>query len=204
MSISASKRKRAPHSKETIQKMIETKAAFSGERKKQIKEKQSLVAKKRTPEIIEKIAKARKLRGVESFQGGRKNKGSKRSLESRLKMRESRLQFIEKNGYPARDTSIELAIKKELQERSIDFEVQLRLTDFIVDFYLPRYKLVIECDGCWFHGCPECFPDGTPYANRNRDQFRDTKLIQSGYDIQRFWEHEINKSPKDCIDRLCL
>ena len=58
----------------------------------------------------------------------------------------------------------------------------------IVDFYIPEFKLVIQCDGCYWHGCPIHYPR----MATNRDAIQDTKLTTLGYKVIRFWEHEIN------------
>lgn len=105
------------------------------------------------------------------------------------------------------NTSIEVSIKEVLVARGILFEHQKRLGKFLVDFYLPDYNVVIECDGCYWHCCNLCGRrKETEFTSNLRllNECRDTKLIQTGYDVWHFWEHEINKSPSDCIDRLCL
>jgi len=40
----------------------------------------------------------------------------------------------------------------------VKFNPQFSLCGLLVDFYLPEYRLVIECDGCLWHNCPVCKP----------------------------------------------
>ena len=96
-----------------------------------------------------------------------------------------------------KDTSIELKIEEELKERDISYKKQFPLCKVArVDFYLPDSKIVIQCDGDYWHNLINVKEKGIK---------QDKILFENGYKVYRFWEHEINKSPKDCIDTiLCL
>jgi len=65
----------------------------------------------------------------------------------------------------------------------------------IVDFYLPEYRIVIECDGDYWHNLP---------GTREKDEMKDKVLIFNGFNVYRFWEHEINESVESCINKLLL
>lgn len=93
-----------------------------------------------------------------------------------------------------KDTGIELKIEAELQRRNINYQKQVPLCKIArVDFYLPEYRIVIQCDGDYWHNKP-----GIP----ERDERQDKVLTFNGFNIFRFWEHEINESPKKCIDKI--
>jgi len=119
--------------------------------------------------------------------------GRKRTLASRFKQRRSMI------GNPNRkfkDTNIELKVEAELQRRNINYQKQVPLCKIaIVDFYLPEYRIVIQCDGDYWHSLPK---------QKEKDIRQDTVLTFNGFNVYRFWEHEINKSVKECINRLCL
>lgn len=70
-----------------------------------------------------------------------------------------------------------------------------------VDFYLPEHKIVIECDGCYYHNCLIHFPESHK-TTREADKQKTKKLEKAGYKVYRFWEHEINKSPEECIKQI--
>jgi very-short-patch-repair endonuclease len=128
------------------------------------------------------------------------------SPETRTKMR------MHKILHPDRkfcNTSIEQKIAKELErrgyKRNLDFYQNKGLAKICnVDFYLPEYKVVIECDGCRYHACKQCgyikyFQDAI-----TKDKRKTKMLEKKGFVVYRFWEHEINRSPEECINRVRL
>ena len=61
---------------------------------------------------------------------------------------------------------------------------------YILDFYLPKYKLGIELDGTSFH-------------NKERDEIRDNYILkQAGINIIRITDKEWRKNYKNCIRRV--
>jgi len=56
---------------------------------------------------------------------------------------------------PNKNTSIEIIIKSVLDSLNILYEQQYIIKGFVVDFYLPDYNLLIECDGDYWHSRPE-------------------------------------------------
>jgi len=139
---------------------------------------------------------------------GLKRRGEKRrpkTEQEKQEIRERMLRHLAVNK--KKSTDIELAIEAELVRRQIHFVKQKRLLNFLVDFYLPDYEVVIECDGCFWHACPECdLPRDPNFIQKTRaaDERRDTLLLQAGYEVFRFWQHEILKSASECVDRLCV
>lgn len=91
-------------------------------------------------------------------------------------------------------TSIELKMKEELDRRSLEYEEQYVINNkFIVDFYLPKYNAVIECDGDYWHNLPD---------TKKRDKAKNAYLTKCGFNLFRFWEHEINSDVSSCVDKL--
>lgn len=82
-------------------------------------------------------------------------------------------------------SSIELKVKKQLKSLGILFEEQKMLCQgkFVVDFYLPEYWLVIECNGDYWHNLDE---------RKARDKRLEEYVLSKGRDILWLWEHEIN------------
>lgn len=101
-----------------------------------------------------------------------------------------------------KDTKIELKVEAELQKQNINYQKQVPLCKIaIVDFYLPDHNSVIQCDGCYWHNCP--IHNLKPLAGRTeKDRNKDLILYSNGFKVFRFWEHEINKSTEECINRI--
>lgn len=79
------------------------------------------------------------------------------------------------------------------------------------DFYFPESKVAIFLDGCFWHGCPKCghvpsvnrpFWKAKIERNQQRDKLTDELLRQIGITAVRFWEHELQECPRQCIKRL--
>ena len=70
----------------------------------------------------------------------------------------------------------------------------------VVDFLISGTKIIIQTDGCFWHGCPEHNPKWI--KRKENDKRQDGILTEAGYIVYRFWEHTINKSPSSCIDSI--
>ncbi len=79
------------------------------------------------------------------------------------------------------------------------------------DFCFPSEKLVVFVDGCFWHGCPQC--GHTPKTNngywkekvkrnRARDQRNATELRSQGFEVIRFWEHQLQGDLGKIIARV--
>ncbi len=101
------------------------------------------------------------------------------------------------------NTKIEQKIATELTKRGIYFQQNIGLSNIAnVDFYLPEYRIVIEADGCLYHACQQC---GfiKYYQDVPLNDIRKMNLLKfNGFNVYHFWEHEINKSPEECINKI--
>ena len=101
-----------------------------------------------------------------------------------------------------KDTSIELKVEQELISRRLNYQKQVPLCKTaIVDFYLPEYRIVIQCDGCYWHNCP-IHGHGEIKHCSEKDERQDKVLTFNGFNVYRFWEHEINSSVEGCLDKI--
>jgi very-short-patch-repair endonuclease len=95
------------------------------------------------------------------------------------------------------ETEIERKMRAELKRRELQFEEQKWLKGLpprtTVDFYLPNYKIVIYCDGDYWHNL-----EGRP----ERDNVLTQKLKDNGYVVFRFTEHAINDNVSNCVDTI--
>jgi DNA mismatch endonuclease (patch repair protein) len=99
-----------------------------------------------------------------------------------------------------RDTTPELAVRRELHRRGLRFRVDYPvLPRRRADIAFPRRRVAVFIDGCFWHDCPE---HGTASkanaefwaeklaANKTRDRDTDLRLGEVGWTVLRFWEHE--------------
>ena len=79
------------------------------------------------------------------------------------------------------------------------------------DFVLPKMKLAIFVDGCFWHGCPRhcnapsdnrAFWKKKLAANKTRDRRVNQTLRKSGWHVVRIWEHDLAKRGTACIRRI--
>ncbi len=133
------------------------------------------------------------LTGVYSDETLQKNReahlGKTRSDETKQSQSVSRIKYLQANVGPWRDTKPERELESRLQAAGLCYEKQKRVGNMLVDFYLSQQNLVIEVDGCYWHGCPDCFPDGG--FGPDKFEARQKSLEVLGYDAIRIWEHEL-------------
>lgn len=169
-----------------------------GKKRPEVKEFFTTKGRKHTEEWKE-AARKRMISNKHGFQKGvAMRKGKKASEETRAKLREWHSSNPQKiNKY----TSIELKVEQELIKRGINYEKQVPLCKVaIVDFYLPEYRIVIQCDGCYWHSCPEHNPNGK--GNPEKETRQNAVLTFNGFNVYRFWEHDINTDVAKCLDQL--
>jgi very-short-patch-repair endonuclease len=91
-----------------------------------------------------------------------------------------------------RRTSIEIKMAEELTSRGIEYIEQYNLGNkFALDFFLPEYGIVVECDGDYWHRLPK---------NVARDKSKNAYVKACGFSMYRFWESEINSDVESCVD----
>lgn len=96
-------------------------------------------------------------------------------------------------------SSIEKKIHKQLEAFGIPYVSQFRIGRYIADVYIPDLNLVIECHGCYWHGCARCFTleEKIRYQDaekiRQRDAQKTELTIELGYNLLTLWEHDIKK-----------
>ena len=95
-------------------------------------------------------------------------------------------------GNKNRRTSIEIKMAEELTSRGIEYIEQYNLGNrFALDFFLPEYGIVVECDGDYWHRLPQ---------NMKRDKAKNAYIKACGFSLYRFWESEINRDVEACVD----
>lgn len=91
---------------------------------------------------------------------------------------------------------IELIGQSILKELNLNFEEQVLIANkFLVDVYISEYNLIIQWDGDYWHGHISKLKNGIPDHRQSKrmklDISQNKYLKKCGYNILRFWEHEI-------------
>lgn len=112
-----------------------------------------------------------------------------------------------------KDTKPEIQFRKKLWEKGIRYRVNNKNLTGNPDVIIKKYKIVIFIDGIFWHGYK--WEDRKPKIKSNReywipkierniqrDKENNKKLLDEGWQVVRFWEHEIKKDIETCIDRV--
>lgn len=92
-----------------------------------------------------------------------------------------------------RNTSIELKLQKELSDRNIIFETDKPLERCTRADIFIEPNIAIYADGDYWHNIPE---------RKIKDSNINKRLLDAGYKVYRFWEHDIHNDPISCIDKV--
>lgn len=95
--------------------------------------------------------------------------------------------------FPNANTSIELKVRQWLDNLNIPYEQQVLTEGICRPDFLLENKLIIECDGDFWHSSPNA---------KTRDAKKELLLGFKGYTILRLTETDINKHSRRCINRI--
>lgn len=113
-----------------------------------------------------------------------------RQLRELLFPRRYKRRFVR---WPDPPTSIERRITREMTRQGLHFVVHQRFGYYTADIYLPDHRVVVECDGDYWHNLP---------GRREHDAKRDAWFARRGIRTFRLAEHEINRSAARCVERI--
>ena len=137
-----------------------------------------------------------------------------RSKTVRKKKKLTREEIIKRNierskkPHPKYGTSkLEKKFAKDFLEKlGIRYEEQFEAKDIkrFYDFYLPDYRVLLECDGDFYHSYGKVYEEMNPMQKRNArvDEIKNEWAALHGYPLIRIWEHDINENPEKVLDML--
>ncbi|HZT67404.1 MAG TPA: very short patch repair endonuclease [Acidimicrobiales bacterium] len=119
------------------------------------------------------------------------------------------------SAFPRRDTSPELALRRELHRRGLRYFVHRRPIPTLrrqADVVFPRMKVAVFVDGCFWHGCVDhgrrehrtngwYWPEKIQ-RNFDRDRDTDLQLVGAGWAVFRVWEHDDPAAAAEAIRGL--
>jgi len=110
-----------------------------------------------------------------------------------------------------KDTSLEMAFRHYIWSHGIrGYRVRTKLVGH-PDLVFRGLRIAVFIDGCLWHGCPVCCESPRTHGefwsnkirqNTKRDRQVDQKLAQEGWEVLRFWGHEVESDPEGCRVRL--
>ena len=113
--------------------------------------------------------------------------------ETRDKIRQSRIRFMSSGKNPLCDTYIEKIFEHELKFMNVSYRKQVPLLGrTVVDFLLPE-KVVVYCDGEYWHNLP---------GRRDMDKRQTSLLETNGYSVYRFTGKELKNDVKRCLQTI--
>ncbi|MBU3907111.1 MAG: endonuclease domain-containing protein [Nanoarchaeota archaeon] len=126
------------------------------------------------------------------------------------RFRELTIKRLENNEFPFFDTKIEKKMAKELVKKNIPFVKQFKIDNkFVCDFAIPPLKIIIECDGDYWHANPKLYNKHNPemlnrrqIKNIQRDKFKDKYLSKKGWIVLRFFESDIKLNTARCVKQI--
>lgn len=92
-------------------------------------------------------------------------------------------------------SSIEVKMQKLFEGAGLAFTPQFVIGQYVTDFAFPKEKLVVECDGDYWHNLPN---------QKVKDRRKDGFLKHNGWKIVRLWEYEINNQPQECLSKVLI
>jgi DNA mismatch endonuclease (patch repair protein) len=117
-------------------------------------------------------------------------------------------------GRRTRNTKPELALRSAVHGLGLRFRIHRAVAPRCTpDFVLPRYRLAVFVDGCFWHGCPAHSPaqirgpnaerwERKLATNSERDRRNNQAAEKAGWQVVRVWECEIRRDAAAAADRV--
>lgn len=90
-----------------------------------------------------------------------------------------------------------------LEILGIRYERQKIIGPYRADFFLIDYHLLVEFQGCYWHGCLQCGYDSDIHKRFRRKSVRRRPYLEKkGYHIEELWEHELPREIGDLSELI--
>jgi very-short-patch-repair endonuclease len=107
-------------------------------------------------------------------------------------------------------TSIEKSLEREFALRGIKVQRQFQLWNNgelirVADFAIPECKILVECDGDFWHANPEKYTQNLKACQQRilqKDKEKDALSVALGWKVFRFYESEIHQNASYCVDKI--
>lgn len=108
------------------------------------------------------------------------------------------------------DTGPELLVRNQLWHRGLRYRLHYALPGR-PDIVFPRERIAVFIDGCFWHRCPIHFTKPATNAstweakiagNVERDRTIDACLKSEGWEVLRYWEHQVNENVTSVVAQI--
>ena len=167
--------------------------------------KDAIKEARKNPELGEKISKGTK--GIPKPKPEGFGVGRVQSKETREKMSNSAVQRILKDPENYHTSELEEKFKVILDVLDIEYKHFFFAPNInkIFDFYIPKYNLLVEVDGGFYHCNPKIYDRPvckTQEINIENDKIKTEWAQSNNYKLLRFWEDDINNNIKQVKQTL--
>lgn len=94
-------------------------------------------------------------------------------------------------------SNIERRLHEVLDLWRVEYVTQFRIHQYFADIYIPRWNLIIEANGCFWHSCPICGLHGP--RQPQGDEARIADIEAWGYRVAVVWEHDIRRDAEAAL-----
>ena|SRR5258708_7338699 len=121
-------------------------------------------------------------------------------LEQLLSPEQKKAEVIRLQGITEFTSGIERKLHKILGQWRVEHVSQFLVGHYTTDIYIPRYNLIIEAFGCYWHHCAKCgFSDAERWTY---DARRLQQITEAGYKVAVIWEHDIRRDPEEALQSV--
>ena len=113
----------------------------------------------------------------------------------------------------SKNTKPETTIRKLLWAKGKRYRIHDKSIFGKPDLTNKARKTAVFIDGCFWHGCVECYREPKSNGSFWREKLNYNKarrirvreyLIGEGWIVLEFWEHEVVRSPDKVVSQICL
>ena len=110
-----------------------------------------------------------------------------------------------------KDTKPEVLLRRLLWAEGLRYRLNKRILGCRPDISFRGRKTLVFVDGCFWHGCPKHYArprtgearwSAKLRSNVERDIRQTQVLIEHGWIVLRFWEHEIEADPQSVVAQI--
>jgi len=190
--------------------------------------KKALIERKENPPFRDKhhTKETRKILSEKHIGKPGPNKGKTKENDLVTKIRCEKMKITQRSLFKNQDYKEKMLVKMRSRDNVKPTKPEIKLDSFLQKSYPgewkyvgdgftwiagknPDYlnvnglKVVIEHLGCYYHGCPICFPER---KNKNDEEKRIQHFKEYGFECLTIWEHELNNLDivKSKVDSFCM